>query len=201
MTYKLKRSLDIAGSIAIVLVTCPVQLAVASALYIQGKLNSAYSGPILYRAERVDENLNTFTMFKFRSMINSNTLDTTLTEEGLTLIPEDRITPIGRIIRRYSLDELPQVLNILKGEMSIVGPRPRSIEEAIYLSTLGHTNVLSQRPGLTSRACIDCLDQGKERRDLTLQEMGQLDSQHNYTLYDDLSIIFRTALRGWRHGR
>src|SRR3989344_1463380 len=139
MTYKLKRSLDIAGSIAIVLVTCPVQLAVASALYIQGKLNSAYSGPILYRAERVDENLNTFTMFKFRSMINSN--------------------------------------------------------------TLGYTNVLIQRPGLTSRACIDCLDQGKERRDLTLQEMGQLDSQHNYTLYDDLSIIFRTALRGWRHGR
>ena len=186
---------------AIGLLTLPVQLAVASAIYLQGKLNSAYSGPIFYRAKRVDGSLRPFTMYKFRSMIDSETSEAELTPDGKTLIPEGRITPIGRIIRRSSLDELPQVINIFRGEMSIVGPRPRSLEEALYLSTLGYRDVLSQRPGLTSRACIDCLDQGKERRDLTLQEMAQLDSQHNYTLYDDLRIIVKTAFKGWRHGR
>lgn len=201
MSYKLKRPLDIAGSLAIGLVTLPIQLGVASALYLQGKLNSAYSGPVLYKAKRVDENLGTFEMLKFRSMTDSEAPESALTQEGLTLIPEERITPVGRIIRRLSLDELPQVLNILKGEMSIVGPRPRSIDEAIYLSTLGYTDVLSQKPGLTSRACTTCLDEGKERRDLTLQEMAQADKGHTYTLYNDLRVIAKTALKGWFHGR
>jgi len=105
--------------------------------------------PVFFRQERVGRDGKLFTIIKFRSMIkNAENKGKPYTTEG-----DPRITPVGRFLRKYKLDELPQLFNVLKGEMAIVGPRPE-VAEYVKLYTAEQRKVLTVRPGLTDTASI-----------------------------------------------
>lgn len=185
-----KRSTDIAGSLGLILVLSPVLLAVAIAV----KLSS--HGPALYRQERVGKNGVLFNILKFRSMNDGSDaqLQSLLKEQhkgGTPLFKVDndpRITRVGAVLRRYSLDELPQLFNVLGGSMSLVGPRPqRPAEVALYRG--GEAHRLGVPPGMTG------LWQVSGRSRLTWEEAQQLDVDyaHNWSLREDLHILARTA--------
>lgn len=112
-SWRLKRLVDLVGAGALIVLSAPVLAAVATAV----RLSSP--GPILYKQERVGHRGRVFEMYKFRSMVENDDGDTTWTVEE-----DDRVTPVGRVIRATHLDELPQLFNVLRGDMSLVGPRP-----------------------------------------------------------------------------
>jgi lipopolysaccharide/colanic/teichoic acid biosynthesis glycosyltransferase len=138
-----KRLFDFIASILLLLLTSPLLLAVALAV----KLTSR--GPILYRQSRVGQGGCEFSLLKFRTMVQEQRAGAPC----VTRFGDPRITPAGRILRQWKLDELPQLLNVLKGEMSFVGPRPDVSE---YIATLDaqHRQILSLRPGLTGAATL-----------------------------------------------
>ncbi len=121
-----KRAIDVVGSIALTIVLSPVLLLVGIALFAEGKGNA----PILYRQQRVGLRGKPFVLLKFRSM----RVDAELEGAKWSTEGDTRITPVGRVIRRLRLDELPQLINVLKGEMSIVGPRPERPEFLLDLT-------------------------------------------------------------------
>lgn len=139
----LKRASDIAVSLAVLLVLSPLLIGVAVAI----RLTSP--GPILHRATRVGRGGRLFMLYKFRSMV----ADAEKVGPGITAADDARITPIGRILRRTKLDEFPQLINVLRGEMSLVGPRPED-PAFVALYTPEQREVLSVRPGLTSLASV-----------------------------------------------
>ena len=106
-------------------------------------------GPVFHRAERMGKNGDLFRLYKFRSMA----ANAAQVGAGITCAGDCRITPVGRVLRRCKLDELPQLINVLKGEMSLVGPRP---EDPRYVAryTPEQRRVLSVRPGITSAASV-----------------------------------------------
>lgn len=139
----LKRAFDFTLAIMGLLVLSPLFLILIIAI----KLSS--TGPVFYRATRVGRYGQPFTLFKFRSMVaNADQMGPAVTGAN-----DPRITPIGRFLRRTKLDELPQLLNVLKGDMSFVGPRPEAPKYVAYY-TDGQREVLSVRPGITSAASI-----------------------------------------------
>lgn len=138
------RLLDICGSLAILVLSLPVMI--VSVLLV--KITSA--GPVFYAQERVGQGGKSFTLYKFRTMI-----DNAEKHVGPVLATQDdeRVTPVGRILRRMRIDELPQIYNVLRGDMSLVGPRP---ERAFFIER--HKALqgvrLSVRPGLTGLAQV-----------------------------------------------
>lgn len=131
-----KRALDIAVSAALLLVLLPLALLLAAAI----KLDSR--GPVLYRCRRVGRAWTEFDMLKFRKMQRD------ASGEALTGADDDRFTRVGRLLARSKLDEIPQLWNVVKGEMSLVGPRP---EDARFASKEqeGYRSILTLRPGIT----------------------------------------------------
>lgn len=140
----LKRALDIAASALSLPVLLPVMVLIAIII----KLDS--SGPVFFRQVRVGRGGRPFRIFKFRSMV----VDAPKTGTALTVDNDPRITRAGRLLRRSKLDELPQVLNILAGDMSIVGPRPEVPEFMKLYSPEQRSLILSMRPGMTDYAAI-----------------------------------------------
>lgn len=138
MYRHLKRPLDVAGAAIALLLTMPVWIPISAAVLLTDGL------PILYRARRMGQHQVPFAMYKFRSMYRQ----ADRSGPGITGRADSRITPTGAFLRRWKLDELPQLLNVLRGEMSLVGPRP---EDPRYLPdyTDRHRAVLSVRPGIT----------------------------------------------------
>ena len=199
MTYRLKRPLDIAGALTLGFVTLPIQLAVAGSIYLEGLINPKYKRPIVYKAQRSSKNGSSFKMYKFSSMIKKadEELDNLLLQYGhVNNIQDDpRVTPIGRILRKFSLDELPQFVNVLKGDMSLVGSRPRSLQETIDLITKGFIEVVKTNPGMTSLACVN------GRRDLNLEQMAEYDSTYEPSIKGDLSILWKTLTHAWYRGK
>jgi exopolysaccharide biosynthesis polyprenyl glycosylphosphotransferase len=164
----------------------PVWVAVALAI----KLNSP--GPAVYRQERIGRNGKPFTMMKFRSMYLDAEKHT-----GPKWATEDdpRITPVGRFIRKTRLDEIPQFVNVLKGEMSLVGPRP---ERAFFIEQLRkeipwYVRRIKMKPGITGWAQV------KHKYDQTIEDVKQkvlydLYYFENMSLALDLKILARTLL-------
>ena len=196
---RLKRAFDLAvGAVAVVMLS-PLLAACALAI----KLDSP--GPVLFRQRRIGRNDEPFEVFKFRSMrdgadsqkeqVAALNVHGGGTETGMFKIPVDpRVTRVGSFLRRYSLDELPQLFNIVRGEMSLVGPRPlietedRQVEGR-FRRRLGIT------PGLTG------LWQAHGRSDIPFQEMVSLDYLYatNWSLWGDVKLLMRTVsavLRG-----
>ena len=132
------RLLDIVGSLAILILALPVMF--VSALLI--RITSA--GPVFYKQERVGQSGKLFTLCKFRTMI-----DDAEKHVGPVLATKDdeRITPVGRILRRMRIDELPQIYNVLRGDMSLVGPRPHLPEEVAKYENY-HKKTLTIKPGI-----------------------------------------------------
>jgi exopolysaccharide biosynthesis polyprenyl glycosylphosphotransferase len=189
--YLIKRTIDTIIAI-IVLVVMAIPMAIISVLV---KRDSP--GPILYRAERVGKDGEPFMCLKFRCMIDGADEHRAelLAEQGADQDPrlfklqnDPRLTRVGKVLRRWSLDELPQFLNILKGEMSVVGPRPQLREEVEAYEDWHHQRLLVT-PGLTG------LWQINGRSQLTFDEMVRLDLYYaeHWSPWLDLKIVLRTA--------
>lgn len=179
----IKRSMDVIGSLLLILITSPIMLFAAVGV----KLSSP--GPILFKQERVGLNKKTFYMYKFRSM-RVNDKQTT----GWSTNSDPRKTKFGSFIRKFSIDELPQFFNVLKGDMSLVGPRPElpffvnQFKEEIPLYMVKH----QVRPGITGWAQVngfrgDTSIQGRIEHDLYYIE--------NWTFLLDIKILFMTVFR------
>ena len=138
-----KRMFDIAGATLGLALAGPLLLILAVAIKIESR------GPVFFRGVRVGLHGHRFRIFKFRSMV----ADAEQSGPGITAAGDSRVTRHGRLLRRFKLDELPQLLNVLKGEMSLVGPRP---EDPRYVAhyTPEQRRVLSVRPGITGAASV-----------------------------------------------
>jgi lipopolysaccharide/colanic/teichoic acid biosynthesis glycosyltransferase len=144
VNYKFKRFLDIVISTYGLIILSPIFLLIAVII----KLYSP--GPVFYKARRVGRLGRTFTLYKFRSMVvNADKNGPHVTHAG-----DNRITPIGRFLRRTKLDELPQLYNVMKGDMSLVGPRPED-PHYVALYTQEQQKVLWIRPGITGAASVE----------------------------------------------
>jgi len=139
----LKRIFDVLVSFLVILIALPLWAVIAIAI----KLDSP--GPVFYRGIRVGKDGRLFTIYKFRTMV----VDAPNRGPGITRRDDPRITRVGRFLRKLKIDEMPQLINVLKGEMSIVGPRP---EDPRYVAryTPEQRRVLSVRPGMASPAFI-----------------------------------------------
>ncbi|MGN0974377.1 MAG: undecaprenyl-phosphate glucose phosphotransferase [Gemmiger sp.] len=179
-----KRLFDIVGSLLLIVLTSPVMLVVAIGV----KLSSP--GPVLFRQERVGLNKKTFSMYKFRSMrVNADQ------ETGWSTDRDPRKTRFGSFIRKFSLDELPQFFNVLKGDMSLVGPRPEVPYHVEHFKNEIPLYLVRQqvRPGCTGWAQVNGL-----RGDTDIAERIRYDIWYieNWTLALDIKIIFRTVFGG-----
>lgn len=201
----LKRSIDIVGATAVIVATSPVWAVLAYLIKRQSP------GPVFHRQERVGMDGKVFPMIKFRSMrpdadapenvaahqeaMRRNITGEITDGELHGKVKDDpRITPIGEWMRRYSVDELPQMLNVVRGEMSLVGPRP-PIPYEVEMYADWHRSRFHVKPGITG------LWQVSGRNRLPFQEMVQLDIYYieNWSLWMDLGILLRTlpvVLRG-----
>jgi exopolysaccharide biosynthesis polyprenyl glycosylphosphotransferase len=188
LDWATKRVFDVVVSGAIVIIAAPVWVLVALAV----KLDSP--GPVFYRDRRIGLGEREFGMVKFRSMY----VDASARQAGLETANEasgplfkikddPRVTRVGRILRRYSLDELPQLLNVLRGEMSLVGPRPLPLRDYIQLEDW-HRKRYLVLPGMTG------LWQVSGRIELTFDDLVRLDFYYleNWSIWLDISILAKT---------
>jgi len=182
-----KRLFDVVGAAAALLLAAPVMAVIALAIKIEDR------GPVVFKQVRVGLKGQTFGFYKFRSMAvdAEQQLPQLQSELGGVLFKiksDPRVTRVGRLIRRLSLDELPQLLNVLKGQMSLVGPRPALPREVAQYHKDVHRR-LDVRPGLTG------LWQVSGRSDLSWDDTVRLDLYYvdNWSLLQDLMILTRTV--------
>jgi lipopolysaccharide/colanic/teichoic acid biosynthesis glycosyltransferase len=152
-------------------------------------------GPVLFRQERVGLNKRRFSLFKFRTMVEGAERQQPLLE-GLNqangpvfkIKDDPRITRLGQFLRHYSIDELPQLFNVLKGDMSLVGPRPLPVRDIERIDTRWHKRRLSMKPGVT------CLWQVNGRSDVNFDRWVRMDLEYidNWSLGLDLKILLKT---------
>lgn len=183
-----KRVLDLVISFAALLVLWPLMLLVAIAIKLESR------GPAIYASLRVGKNGVPFICYKFRTMVQgANRLRRTLRHLNQRRGPffkianDPRVTPLGRFLRKYSLDELPQFWNVLKGDMSLVGPRPHPLEDVEQYGP-GHEQRLEVMPGMTG------LWQVTARENPSFETCMQLDVGYirQWSLLLDFKILLRT---------
>ena len=182
-----KRAMDIAGSIVGIIVTSPLMLLMCVII----KLTSP--GPLIYKQERVGLHNQTFRMYKFRSM---EVQPESEEKKAWTVKNDPRVTPIGKFMRHTSIDELPQLFNILKGNMSLVGPRPeRPFFVEKFREEIPRYMVKHQvRPGLTGWAQVNGY-----RGDTSIRKRIEYDLYYieNWSIGLDIKIIFLTFFKGF----
>jgi exopolysaccharide biosynthesis polyprenyl glycosylphosphotransferase len=184
-----KRAFDLIGSALLIVIASPFLAALALVV----KLTS--SGPVLFKQERVGLNGKAFNMLKFRSMrVDADSeLDDLLAVQGTADRPlfkvrnDPRVTPVGRVLRRFSLDEFPQLFNVLRGDMSLVGPRPQRAGEVALYDKAARRRLLL-KPGMSG------LWQVSGRSSLSWEDAVRLDLYYveNWSLIGDLVILWRT---------
>lgn len=186
----MKRIMDIAGALLLLVLLSPLLLAVALAV----KLTSP--GPVLFRQQRCTLHGRIFTMLKFRTMVADAEQKRSLLEERnevsgpvFKMRDDPRVTPVGRFLRRHSLDELPQLFNVLAGDMSLVGPRPPIPSEVAKYENW-------QRRRLSMRSGLTCLWQVSGRNNLSFEDWMRLDLEYidHWSLGLDLEILVKTPL-------
>ena len=178
----MKRAFDIC--LSLVLLACLFPLMLVGAVLI--RLTS--DGPALFVQERVGRNERSFRCLKFRTMALGAPVGATHT------VSTDWVTPIGRLMRRSKFDELPQLLNVFFGQMSLVGPRPCLPVQAELRDERRKRNVFSVRPGITGLAQVSGIDMSEPAR------LAEVDAQYvaTRTFWTDLVILWRTAFGGNR---
>jgi len=180
----MKRLIDILGASVALIILSPAILAIA--LLIRWRMSS----PVLFRQVRPGLHANPFEMIKFRTMLDA------VGPGGVSLPDRERLTPLGRFLRATSLDELPELWNVLKGEMSLVGPRPL-LMEYVPLYSAEQARRHDVRPGVTGWAQVN------GRNAIGWDQKFALDVWYvdNQSLWLDLKILILTALRVFaRHG-
>lgn len=173
----IKRVLDIVLSSAALVVLSP--LLIVTSYLVKTKLGS----PVLFTQERPGKNGKIFKLYKFRTMTNA-------TDENGNLLPDDiRLTAFGKTLRSTSIDELPELINILKGDMSIVGPRPQLVRDMVFM-TEEQRRRHDVLPGLTGLAQVN------GRNNITWEEKFQYDLKYigkGVTLLNDIMIVLKTV--------
>ena len=196
-----KRAFDVLAALAGVLCLLPLFLVVAILI----KLDS--SGPVVFRQERIGRRFRPFWIYKFRTMVG----DADRRGGSLTCGEDPRITRIGRFLRRWKLDELPQLVNVLKGDMSIVGPRPE-VRQFVERFRDDYEQILTVRPGITDLASLKFRDEAtllgavSNPEDMYMQfilpEKVSLEKEYirRASIWFDLTLIAKTlaALSGVR---
>jgi lipopolysaccharide/colanic/teichoic acid biosynthesis glycosyltransferase len=184
-----KRLFDVAGALAQVVVLAPLFLLIALLI------KATSRGPVMFRQRRIGYRCNEFDMYKFRTMyVGSEAQEASLAAESgkafLKLQNDPRVTPLGRLLRRTSLDELPQLFNVLEGTMSLVGPRPLLMTDMSKFPRRGQLRRFSVPPGITG------LWQVSGRSACTDEERMRLDREYvdRWSLLFDLKILLRTLL-------
>ena len=190
VTYFAKRCLDVVIAGTMLTLCMPIFAIVAIAIYLENP------GPIFFVQKRVGLNGRLFPFLKFRSMIvNAEALKSELAKENesadgviFKMKRDPRITRVGRLIRRFSIDELPQVLNVLRGEMSIVGPRPPVPSEVAQYNFRDRQRLMV-KPGLT------CIWQVSGRSDVPFHRQVDMDLEYirEQSIWADLALIIRTV--------
>lgn len=195
----LKRCLDIAFSVAAVLFLAPLMLVAAVAV------RATSRGPIVFIQERMGMHFRPFRIYKFRSMV----ADAAQHRTNVTSARDLRITWVGRVLRKTKIDELPQLFNVLKGDMSVVGPRPE-VAEFVDMYHADYERILSVRPGITSLASVEYRNEESilaRSRDplaeyvktvLPAKIRLDLDYVENVSTWLDLKIIVMTLIRIFR---
>lgn len=192
-----KRGLDVVGGLA-ALAIFAIPMAIIALI-----IRSGGGGPVIFRQERMSLNGQRFKLFKFRTMADVSAEAQTLRDVGKgtdawTKDDDPRITPVGRFLRRTSLDELPQLMNVLLGEMSLVGPRPERPEliERFREDWRGYMLRQNVKAGMTGWAQVNGL-----RGDTSLRKRLQYDLFYvrNWSIMFDLRILWMTIFRGFAH--
>ncbi len=173
-----KRALDLLGASAVLVATAPLSVGAASAVWV------TMGRPILFRQKRVGLDEELFEVLKFRTMAHPKPGSAWHGSDG------QRVTPVGRFLRKSSIDELPQLMNVLKGDMSLVGPRPL-LEAYLPVYTVRQRQRHQVRPGITGWAQVS------GRNLLTLGQRRDLDAWYveNWSFLLDLRILGKTALQ------
>ena len=193
----IKRAFDICASFFGLILISPALLAIAIAI----KRDSP--GPVFYRGERIGKNGRPFKIFKFRTMVvNADSIG-----PSSTAADDTRITKVGRFIRnKYQLDEFPQLINVLKGDMSLVGPRPQVPWAVELYTTEEKETILSVRPGMTDWASVKFPNEGeillgskdpdKDYLEKIAPEKTRLQIEYvkNHSFMVDLNILAKTFL-------
>lgn len=190
-----KRCFDLAVALALLLLLAPVFLVVVLLIWLYDR------GSVFYRAPRVGRSGTMFTMFKFRTMVlNADKIGASSTADD-----DPRITPVGRLLRRYKLDELPQLFNVANGTMSLVGPRPQ-VKWAVDRYSEEERAILEVPPGITDYASIFFPNEGEILKGSTDPDRDYMERIHpvkmqlclryvrERSLATDLKILFLTAL-------
>ena len=188
-TYFVKRMLDIVVSLVMIILLIPLFVVVAILIKCESK------GGVIYRQIRVGKDGRHFNFYKFRSMFvdaekrKSQILGQNESSDGVIfkMKKDPRITRVGRFIRKYSIDELPQLFNVLEGSMSLVGPRP-PLPTEVAQYTLDERKRLHIKPGIT------CIWQVSGRSDIPFKKQVLLDEQYikNHGLLKDIAILLKT---------
>ena len=188
-----KRLLDVAGASAGLLLLSPVLFVIA------GVVRASSPGPALFRQERMGKGCAPFTLLKFRTMASG------ARGPQVTSARDKRITRVGRILRRYKLDELPQLINVLRGNMSLVGPRPE-VRRYVERFASDYERILQVRPGLTDFAAIEYRDEEAILAQATDPEATYIEKVlpdkirlyekyiESMSLLTDLTIVVRTII-------
>lgn len=190
----LKRAFDILASGAGLIILSPLFLGIAIAV------RASSPGPALYRARRVGRYGKEFTLYKFRSMVANADRQ----GPGITAAGDSRVTGVGRFLRRTKLDELPQLINVLRGDMSLVGPRPED-PRYVALYTPEQRRILEQRPGITSMASLtyrheEQMLSGDDWERVYIEQVMpaklaiDLEYAQRATLWRDIALIVKTVL-------
>jgi lipopolysaccharide/colanic/teichoic acid biosynthesis glycosyltransferase len=191
-----KRAFDMCAVFASMVISIPLICVIAICIALTGK------GPIFFSQERMGKNFSRFKLFKFRTMV----VDAASIGPLVTKGHDPRITRIGRFLRKSKLDELPQLFNVLKGDMSIVGPRPE-VEKYVIPFRNKYESILSIRPGITDYATLEYRDEQEVLNHYKNTEEGYIKEvlPAKIELYEkylcemsfvtDLKIIFKTMLR------
>jgi len=192
-----KTLIDFVGSFLLLILCLPLFLVIAIAI------KGTSRGPVFFKQQRSGHNGRPFTLYKFRTMVTNaeqyrHELEAMNEMSGpvFKLTKDPRVTFIGKILRKYSLDELPQFWNVLWGEMSLVGPRPLPVDEVKRFSDLAHRRRLSVKPGLTCLWQIGGRNKISDFKDWVRLDLEYID---NWSLWLDLKILLYTipaVLRG-----
>ena len=185
----MKRVIDIVGSAALLLALAPLFAVVA------WLIRKDSPGPVFFTQERIGFNKRLFRLIKFRTMVdgadNQQSKLEHLNEAAgpvFKIKSDPRVTRLGKFLRRFSIDELPQLVNVLKGDMSLVGPRPLPLRDFDRFDTQWHKRRLSVKPGMT------CLWQVNGRSNITFDHWVQMDLEYidNWSLGLDMKILLKT---------
>ena len=186
---RVKRCSDVIGASVALVALAPIMIAAAAAIRLTSE------GPVIYSQERYGLNRRRFRMFKFRTMVqDAERLQASLESRNeasgpvFKIADDPRITPLGRFLRRTSIDELPQLFNVLRGDMSLVGPRPLPLRDVDRFTRTGDLRRFSMRPGVT------CLWQISGRSGIGFDDWVRLDLQYidRWSLLLDLRILIGT---------